>query len=103
MEGLTEGRIVHFVLPGRDADGRMGQLALTLKPEAAGKHRPGIVTDRTGDSELAPGGGEGLANLTVFLDGMDGLKVWATPTAWIGSVPYSENHEPGTWHWIERA
>lgn len=84
MEGLTEGRIVHYVLQnGRNQ----------------GSHRPAIVV-RDWKQE------NGLVQLQVFTDarndfefgqdGHDGL-LWAT------SVHYSESQELGTWHWIEKA
>ena len=86
MEGLTEGRIVHYVLP--DGPNR-------------GQHRPAIVV-RVWRSGYAPD----LVQLQVFTDGTnDG---YAESVIWRTSVHYgSESRvggpEPGTWHWIERA
>lgn len=78
MEGLTEGRIVHFVLP----DGR-----------SEGQHRPAIVV-RVWDP------GSSTVQLQVFTDGSnDDLA----NVEWRTSVSYSEEHKPGTWHWPERA
>lgn len=89
MKGLTEGRIVHFVLPD-------------------GQHRPAIVV-RVWNQD------NGCANLLVFTDGTNdrdfnraewylntkpivvGAVVWAT------SIIHSEEPKPGTWHWIEKA
>ncbi|MBN3993884.1 MAG: hypothetical protein HWQ36_26220 [Nostoc sp. NMS2] len=80
--GLTEGRIVHYVLP----DGR-----------SAGQVRPAIVVRvwRDVSPDLIA---QGYSNLQVFTDGDNdypgaGMTIWAT------SKVYSENHEPGTWHW----
>ncbi len=96
MDGLTEGRMVHFVMPN-------------------GEHRPAIITrvwDRTGST--------GCANLSVFTDytndsghnaaernlladaGIDFSQV-AGGHIWKTSQMYSEERKPGTWHWIEKA
>lgn len=85
MEGLTEGRIVHYVLTN-------------------GKHRPAIVV-RVFES----GRPQGLANLIVFSDGSNDAGVvsgnvseqglfWATSAHY---DPAGTVHH--TWHWIERA
>lgn len=86
MEGLIEGRIVHYVL----SEGR-----------SKGEHRPAIIV-KVWEAHRA----QGTVNMQVFTDaqndfnavqdGHSGMK-WAT------SVHYSENKEPGTWHWPERA
>lgn len=94
--GLTEGRIVHYVLEsGRNK----------------GEHRPAIVVRDWKQSN-------GLVQLQVFTDGMnDGFKeshlvsigeegasvVASQNIMWRTSVHYSEDKEPGTWHWIEKA
>lgn len=77
MDGLTEGRIVHFVMPDNE-------------------HRPAIV-NKVWSKE------SGIATMTVFLDVND--KEWSATTAvkTETSVNYSETHEPRTWHWIEKA
>lgn len=91
MPGLTEGRMVHFVMPD-------------------GQHRPAIVVLVWHVSGACPG----YVNLQVFTDGTNDLSsqgklhpddvdriafgIW-----WRTSVCYSEGKEPGTWHWIERA
>lgn len=82
MEGLTEGRIVHYVLP----DGR-----------SAGEHRPALVVKVWNQ--------DGTANLHVFTDFTNDYSApeGETGTLWATSVPYSEGKEPRTWHWIERA
>lgn len=84
MEGLTEGRIVHYVVSERD-----------LASRAAGEHCPAMVVrvfDKT----------NGLANLLVFLDGSNSGVVNAH-TMWVTSRHYSESPAPSTWHWIEKA
>ena len=96
MDGLTEGRIVHYVLES----GR-----------SKGEHRPAIVV-RNWNQE------NGLVQLQVFTDGwndefkdthlvrigeQDTVVVISQNTIWRTSVHYSENKEPGTWHWIEKA
>jgi hypothetical protein len=84
MEGLIEGRIVHFVLNN-------------------GEHRPAILV-KVWESLRS----EGTVNMIVFLDGINETGIIrghldTTFTAWRTSVHYSEGQEPGTWHWIERA
>lgn len=82
MKGLTEGRIVHYVLP----DGK-----------SQGAHRPAIVVRVWRQHEPC------LVQLLVFVDGTndymtsDGLAQWRT------SVHHDPDGKPGTWHWIEPA
>jgi hypothetical protein len=101
MEGLAVGRIVHYVLegrPGLDAPTREGQ------------ERPAIVV-RDWQQE------NGLVNLQVFTDGwnddfkdthlvrigeQDAVVIIHQNSIWRTSVHYSEDKEPGTWHWPER-
>lgn len=85
MDGLTEGRMVHYVLP----HGR-----------SQGEHRPAIVV------KLCPpewNYHEGTVQLQVFTDGTNDGEQYASGMCWATSVQYSESKEPGTWHWIERA
>lgn len=82
MDGLTEGRIVHFVLP----DG-----------PNKGEHRPAIIVKVWDVSSVC----DGYCNLMVFMDGYnDG---GASFLSWKTSKCYSEGKEPDTWHWIERS
>jgi hypothetical protein len=83
-QGLTEGRMVHYVLP----DG-----------QSAGQHRPAIVVRVWGDVYPEPG----VINLQVFTDGSNDGKDYASGLAWKTSVHHSEEKLPGTWHWIEKA
>lgn len=87
MKGLTEGRIVHYVLPD-------------------GQHRPAIVVrvwDRNPDDPI------GCCQLQVFVDGSnDHHQISANEvghgTVWRTSVRCDEvGKAPGTWHWIEPA
>ena len=96
MEGLTEGRIVHYVLnEGRDK----------------GEHRPAIVVRvwRTvqwdGEKDfIVPGTPEnGCCQLQVFTDSDGKYNDELPPVMWKTSVLFSEAKEPGTWHWIEKA
>jgi hypothetical protein len=84
MEGLIEGRIVHYVMP----DGST--------------HRPAMLVQVWNkEGEYA-----GMSNLQVFTDGTNDLRQgiqFGSCPAWIGSVYYSETKEPNTWHWPERA
>jgi hypothetical protein len=73
MDGLTEGRMVHFVVP-------------------SGKHRAGIVLNVI-DKKA------GKVDLVVFSMPDDGLGGFLMNT----NTEYSEEPKPGTWHWIEKA
>lgn len=92
MKGLTEGRIVHVVLP--EGYGYPGE------------HRPAIVVKvwRNADG-TAPE--NGCCQLVVFLDGSNDApgKGDAAPlTTWMTSVLFDEDEKaPRTWHWIEQA
>jgi hypothetical protein len=78
IPGLIEGRNVHYVLP----DGQKN----------AGQHRAAIIC-RVWDTD------SGLSNLHVFWDGNnDGPR-----DAWLGSIYYSADPRPNTWHFMERA
>jgi hypothetical protein len=107
MEGLTVGRIVHYVLAQWDADAinrlrndaeNIGErIAAGTWPNGTqahvgnvaspGQHCPAIVVRRNGNMPNC--------NLKVFLDGNG--DYWAT------SRDYNEHAAPGTWHWIEKA
>lgn len=82
MDGLTAGRIVHFVIPDDTRN--------------AGEHRPAIIVkvwDQT----------SGNANLHVFYDGSNDDAVDGQGDAWITSVLFSEEPQSRTWHWPEKA
>jgi len=82
MDGLTEGRIVHFVI--RENEHRAAMIVR--------------VWNKT----------SGVVNLNVFTDWYndvkngDGSKL-QSGDMWIPSCEYSENCEVNTWHWIEKA
>lgn len=80
MDGLTEGRIVHYVIQTGPSHGQ---------------HRPAIVV-KVWNKE------SGVVNLIVFADwSNDGV---ADSAYWATSVRYDEETKaPGTWHWIEKA
>ncbi|MEC0241989.1 hypothetical protein P4H66_19485 [Paenibacillus dokdonensis] len=88
MEGVTEGRMVHYVLPESRVFGK-------------GQHRPAIIVNAHGGKLEG-----GRANLIVFLDCTNDfdLDVNGVPALimWANSVSYSDDHESGTWHWPER-
>jgi hypothetical protein len=105
MKGLTEGRIVHYVLTeseaveinrirdvkhggnyGNGAQAHVGNHVL------AGEHVPMMVV-AVWDHQ--PEGGNGCCNGQAFLDGNDSL--------WVTSCTYGEDNRPGSWHWIEPA
>lgn len=79
MEGLTEGRIVHFVIPG-------------------GQHRPAMVT-RVWSKDT------GYVTLNVFAD-QPNDTAWAGGKNLVceTSVNFEESGtQERTWHWIEKA
>ncbi len=87
MQGLTEGRIVHFVL----SEGRN-----------KGEHRPAIIV-KVWDVHRV----DGMIQLQVFTDGSNDFLGQGRdgnwfPLLWKTSVHYSEEMEPGTWHWPEK-
>lgn len=88
MDGLTEGRIVHFVLPN-------------------GEHRPAMVVRVFRQDDKAPA--DGKCNLQVFLDGTNDTRTLVEPgmvsgfTLWATSKICDPSGAPGTWHWIEKA
>ncbi len=87
MEGLTEGRIVHYVL----ASG-----------QSKGEHRPAIIVKNWNNPNTP-----GMVNLQVFTDNQNDYYPPGVPGSnghmWATSVHHSEGKEPGTWHWIEKA
>jgi len=85
MDGLIEGRIVHYVMPD-------------------GQHRPAII--------IRVWNPEGTCNLTVFPDWSNdnqsgygaGINMGqGTALLWATSIVHSVIPKPGTWHWIEKA
>lgn len=81
MDGLIEGRMVHYV----------------METGNYGSHRPAIIV-RVWSQD------NGCSNLQVFIDGTndggeDGIAhLWKTSRAFD-----DQEKKPGTWHWIERA
>ena len=86
IEGLTVGRMVHYVLTESDAT-----------PRNAGEHRPAVIVV-VWDEVF------GTSNLQVFMDSDGpGANDGEPNLQWITSIQYSEEKEPGTWHFIEAA
>lgn len=85
MEGLTEGRMVHFVLDNGNSPA---------------PHRPAIIVQVWNQDT-------GCANLIVLVDGRNDYSELRSEgvqtTIWKTSILYSDGKEPGTWHWIEKA
>ena len=102
MDGLIEGRIVHYVLRKQDADdiNRRRQISVDSQPYGAQIHKGNVA--REGDHvpmmvvKVWPNEfGEGVpgVNGQCFLDGTDQF--------WVTSARFGEG--PGTCHWIEKA
>lgn len=108
MDGLVEGRIIHYVLRKQDADsivlsrqiGIMGNMGLPNDVKRnrgnwcnEGDHVPMMIVKVWPDEFGKDNPG---VNGQCFLDGNDQM--------WITSSKYDESgKEPGTWHWIEKA
>ncbi len=102
MEGLTVGRVVHYALSTDDAKIINERRIAVNQP--AGERLPGVQYHIGNPVESGEHcamvitqvwNTDGLINGKVVLDGLD--DYWAT------SRRYSEQKEPGTWHWIEKA
>lgn len=103
MEGVTIGRIVHYVLSEKDAhvinernsignDLSMDERVPALVYHGGSRVREGqhcamIITQVWNE--------EGFINGQVTLDGLSNF--WAT------SIRYDDMKVPGSWHWIEKA
>lgn len=90
MDGVTEGRITHYVMKG----GANITPALGQNDGVIGEHRPAIIV-KVNDAE-------DTVNLQVFCDGSnDGVP---RGILWVTDVQFDEHSKkPGSWHWIERA
>lgn len=113
MDGLTEGRIVHYVISQMEADEinrrrkdaadiqdrlkagtwPLGAQAHVGNTVSAGDHIPMVVV-RVWNRDT------GMVNGKVLLDGNDDF--WATSVRFkeVGGHEKAENR---TWHWIEKA
>lgn len=91
MDGLTEGRMVHYVLSTSDPS--------PVRPQRnVGEHRPAIITKVWGPT--------GTVNLQVITDSDEQQysNDQRPPLMWKTSVAFDETEKkPGTWHWIEKA
>jgi len=105
MEGLIEGRIVHFVLENSIFTENFTGKNQTIENIVC---RPAIIVNAW-EGKLEAG----MVNLQVFLDGSNdkisiNIKAIAKDEMgnpcmiWKTSVKYSETKEAGTWHWPER-
>jgi len=103
VDGLTVGRVVHYVLSEKDAqiindrnaignDLSLEERILALVYHGGNRVREGqhcaMVIVHIWNSE-------GFINGKVLLDGLSDF--WAT------SLYYSDLKVPGSWHWIEKA
>lgn len=102
MEGLTVGRVVHYVLSEGDAVeiNKLREAQLPVSEQLpgiqyhignkveAGEHCAMVIA-RVWNSDI------GLINGKMLLDGTD--DYWAT------SRSFSDEKKPGSWHWIEKA
>lgn len=95
MEGLTEGRVVHFVC----ADGEHRAATIVkVWDHTTGVANLQVATDGTNDYlRLMP-----FAGHQIYTDGASALVV--PSHVWITSVHFDgDGAEARTWHWIERA
>lgn len=85
MEGLTAGRIVHYVMnDGHKPDHRAAIVINTRPRKAASEEEVNLVVFSRGHAEDMQGDNHGASRI-------------------FDNVPYDENQSRGTWHWIERA
>ena len=95
IEGVAEGRIVHFV-PEIALSGMRDGKALTGR--RPGRHIPAIIT------RVWP---NGSVNLTVFPDWAGDRDEYpgagGSGMSWETTVSYDPDKGPRTWHWPERA
>lgn len=103
MDGLTEGRMVHYVLSEWDAKAinekldnaiQRGDRDVVGNQAIAGQHVPAVVV-RVWSGEL------GMVNLKCLLDGS--TDYWATSRRFHYPAAPGDLFEPQTWHWIEKA
>lgn len=103
MDGLTVGRVVHYVLSESDVK-QIDMLRKAAGEIPPSERVPGVQYHFGNGVEVGKHvamvivevwGAEGLVNGKVLLDGLD--VFWAT------SRSYSDAKEPSTWHWIEKA
>lgn len=103
MDGLTVGRVVHYVLGEDDAKivNERNQIGNDLSVD---EQVPGLQYH--GGNSVATGqhcamvivqvwSVDGTVNGKVLLDGLSNY--------WVTSRRYSDAKEAGTWHWIEKA
>lgn len=86
MEGVIEGRRVHYVLEQR----------FGIRTNVVGQHRAADIL-KVWDEH------SGYVNLQVLLDGSNDTSTGAPFVGglWVTSVRHSDGKEPGTWHFIE--
>ena len=103
MEGLTVGRIVHYVLSEDDARAINARRIATNQIPIS-EHIPGLQYHVGNSAEAGEHcamvivkvwNDQGLINGKVLLDGMDDY--------WVTSKSFSDEKKPYTWHWIEKA
>ncbi len=80
IAGLTEGRIVHYVLPSGPSQG---------------EHRPAVIVKVWNPQT-------GCCNLQVFTDGSNDGEEYAAGYYWATSRVHHAGSATGTWHFIER-
>lgn len=97
MDGLIEGRIVHYILTEKDVETIRIDRELSIRASRGnnprvGDHVPMMVV-KVWPDEFGPG--VPGVNGQCFLDGNDSL--------WVTSAKYNDGFHAGTWHWIEKA
>jgi hypothetical protein len=107
MDGLTVGRIVHYVLSEKDVNRIHASRAKQLPEDTPrglqiNHGNPVNLSDHDHVAMIIVavfpnefGTNEPGINGQVFLDGNDQL--------WVTSARYDEGKSPGSWHWIEKA
>jgi len=93
MDGLTEGRIVHYVMP----NGQHRPAIVVKVWNPSGMSNLQVITDGPNDLPFTPEEKEQFKNFGMSLEDVRHGHIWKT------SISFSEEPKQGTWHWIEKA
>ncbi|MDD5367462.1 MAG: hypothetical protein PHQ40_00390 [Anaerolineaceae bacterium] len=93
MDGLTEGRKVHYVMP----NGKHCPAEVVRVWGENGCSNLQVITDGPNDAPYGPTEENLFANFGISPAEVKHGHFWRT------SVMFSEEPKPGTWHWIEKA
>ncbi len=93
MEGLIEGRIVHYVMP----NGQHRAAIVAKVWSDSGTSNLQVITDSFNDLPHTPNEREQFENAGLVVDEVRHGHIWKT------SIQFSAEARPNTWHWVEKA